>query len=275
MKELLGRICSIEEMIEENYLKIFDAEVKQDLSSYDYYFQNLQNLLVMEENLICSISSYGYIPILKELIKEVKSVEANYFALGHLTNSYFLRLIDITDRYEQDYGLEYIYCLKYDMNKIILCILNGLIDHPYFEDIREDLILYKYNLIFLNRDSEADFIYGQEDKSVELKSKEYRSIDFPSSTYLDLGFLVFFSEQNINRIYGSSIENSWDKMKIVSYVLDILARLTLCSIDNLELIYGEVDALMHSEVINEEVKELFLNLLRIYESVKDNLVWHK
>ena len=71
--------------------------------------------------------------------------------------------------------------------------------------MQEDLIRYKYNIFYLNRDNETDFVYGEKDKKVELRSKEYRNLNLPSYSYLDLGVLVFFSEQDIDIVYGSSI----------------------------------------------------------------------
>ncbi len=275
MQELLGRICSLEEMIEGTYLNIVDAEIEGNDLNYNYYCKNLLNLLKLEEQLIEYAVKSEFILALKQKISQVKTLEPHHFALGHITNSYFWRLIDITDRFGQDEGLEYVSYLVYDVNKITLRILEELIHNPAYQDIQEDLIRYKYNIFYLNRDNETDFIYGEGNKNVELKSKEYRNLHLPSYSYLDLGVLVFFSQQDIDVVYGSSIENNHDKMKVISYVIDFLARLTLCSEENLDFVFSDVLALMNSETVDEEVKELFLDLLQIYEKVKDNLVWSK
>ena len=275
MEELLGRICSLEEMIEETYLKIVDAEMKQDSFRYEHSFKRLYDFLVLEEQLIELVFKNGFIPALKQKVSQVNTLEPHHFALGHITNSYFLRLIDITDRYGQDEGLEYIFTLKYDVNQITLRILEELIHNSAYQDIQEDLIRYKYNIFYLNRDNETDFVYGEKDKKVELRSKEYRNLNLPSYSYLDLGVLVFFSEQDIDIVYGSSIENNQDKIKVISYIIDFLARLTLCSEENLDFVFSDVLSLMNSEIVDIEVKELFLDILQIYEKVKDNLVWSK
>ncbi len=275
MEELFNKLCLVEEKIEENYLFLVETEFNHRNDDYGYYLKNLKELLLLEEELIQMIINRGYINELQEKISSVKQFASTNFALGHITNSYFFRLINLVDRINMDLGTEYVFALKYDINKIILRILEELIDNPAYEDIREDLIYYKFNLIYLNYDSESDFVYGETNKQVELKSDDYRKQNFSSSMYLDLGFLVLFSKQDLDQLYVSSIDNKHDQVKVISYILDFLARLTLCRDDALAFVIDDVQNLMISDELDLEVKEIVISLLQVFEEIKDSLVWKK
>ena len=64
-------------------------------------------------------------------------------------------------------------------------------------------------------------------------------------------------------------------MKVIGFILDFLARLTLCREESLAFIIDDINDLFISEMISEEIKWLFQDLLSIYENIKDTLVWRR
>ena len=275
MEDIFNRFWDLEDKIEWFYLQLAEYEIREHKEDYDYNFKGLMSLLVLEEQLLEEIVKKRYLDVLKKELKGIAKIRSNPLVLGHLSNSYYFRIIDILERYDEDQGIEYIRALKYDINKIKLRILKDLIDNDSYSDIRRDLINYKYNLLYLNYDNEADFVYGDKEQEVELKSDSFRGSDFPSYQYLDIGFLIYFSKEDIDNIFISSINSPHDKVKVIGFILDFLARLTLCREESLAFILDDINDLFISEMVSEEIKWLFQDLLSIYENIKDTLVWRR
>ncbi len=277
LKSYLLNLKEIEEQIEEVYLKLSELETRdlQLTNDYEYYFQELINLMGREKQILVNMGSeYSNSEIKKVVLKNKYSKKELLISLGYLTDAYNYRILHMLDDMSGDDYLDYASVLRTDISNIILKFLDYLINNPYYKDIKQSLVLYKYNLIFMNAQVEDDFIMGNLNSSLSLKTDSYRTGDLPAYSYIDKSILVL---ESIDDMYSITEENelgSSDAVaRVLIYIINIFARLTLCEVDTLSLIYDDVMSIMESDMTSIEVKKLFSDMSLVLENIKNQIAW--
>ena len=165
---VLNKLKQIEERIEECYIHLADLENSDlfDSELYNQYIHMLTNLITKEKELLISLDRKDYYKIKKEIDKDKYFKDSTMpIVLGHFNNAYLVRIENMINALLGDDYLDYASVLNYDINQLLISFLNELINDSYYQDIKEDLIYYKYNLIFNNYRNEEDFFM---DKSMEI-----------------------------------------------------------------------------------------------------------
>ena len=143
LKELFGVL----EQIEDLYLMLFDLELKHQ--KYSGKFRTIikkLEVLINEEKTLLWQNFANY----EEIKKDAQ--------LKKLSEAGVLRLNNLFLSMSGDAGIEYADALNYDIHRIMLKIIEFIIDNPYYEEVRRDLLTFKYNIIFEDYNIESDFI---------------------------------------------------------------------------------------------------------------------
>ena len=151
----------------------------------------------------------------------------------------------------------------------MLNFLNELINNPYYASIRNELILYRYNLIYMDPYLENDFLYDMLSTNISLEADKYRTEELPSHIFVDKSILVLESLDFIEYIRShDDLNNSSNTYAlIVISVINILSRLVLCDEETLNLIYDDLVALLDAEEISIETKNLITSLQTILKNM--------
>ena len=272
--DYLKKFYGLEIKIEEIYLCLAELEERgfQGGLDYQYYFKELIDNINKEKKLLVDLgTNYRLSDVKKMVMRNKVSSKELPISLGYLTDAYNYRILNMLEALDGDDYLDYVGVLKTDISNIILKFLEHLINNPYYEDLKADLVLFKYNLIFMNVDLENDFIMNNLGASLSLKANNYRTLDLPAYKYIDRSILVLESTDYFTRI----IEENEDinKSRVLIYIINVLARLILCEEDTLALIYSDLTNILEDDEINEDIKKLFQEMSTILENIKSEIVW--
>lgn len=275
--DLFEEVIFIEEEIEGCYISMAQAEQTSDKEAYFAYFENLKESLNKEKKLISDLIIQGYYKKLVKIIKEnTKNNPKINIILGKNTNAFYYRLKYIVETLSGDDILDYINTLRYDRNKIMIRIIDNLLDNPDYEIIREDLILYKHDLNFLNMYNEDDFIKGST-TDLALGSRNFRTSALPCSTYIDQAILLSPSKTAINHLESLEKDNIREDSNafflIVLRILNIIGSITLCEEEYANEIYENLKDMITDEDYNEEVKDVIKDMIKILESIREDISW--
>ena len=278
MKEL--RILEqIEEKVEECYIRLAELEIDGKLDSLEYNecFGIIVQLTNKEKEVLKNLHGKD-LEDLKKFVKRKNPFKPSStpIMLGHLSQVYYLRILDMLDSISGDDYLDYAGILYYDINQLLIAFLNILISNDYYSSIREDLIYYKYHLIFVQADSESDFIMNRYDDTIRFKANNYRTSDMPAYPYIDKAVLAFEGEEYIQKIMEipeNFLFSSNYYSNAVIDIINVLARLTLCDRDTLSYLEEGFNGLLEEDVISQELKNLIYELLAILDSLKSKIGW--
>ena len=277
LRNYLQNLDNIEENIEENYLSLAELENRgfNNTLDYEYYFKEITDLLNKEKQILVNmISEYSIEDIKKLVLKYKISKKELPISLGYLTDAYNYRILYLLEEMSGDDYLDYVEVLRTDISHIILKFLDNLINNPYYNNLKETLILYKYNLIFMHSELESDFIMNNLPQSLNLKADNYRTENMPAYKYIDKSILVLESLDYLAEIIAENDLLSTNSIaRMIIYIINIYARLTLCEADTLSLIYDEVVSLIESEETTPEVKKIFNEMSIILENIKNEISW--
>ena len=277
LKNYLQSLNMVEVNIEECYLKLSELEIRgfDNSLDYEYYLKQISDLINKEKQILVNmISEYTVNDIKKMVLKYKVSMKELPISLGYLTDAYNYRILYMLEELSGDEYLDYAGVLRTDISHIILKFLDYLINNHYYKDLRDTLILYKYNLIFMNSDLESDFLLNNLDNSLNLKADNYRTEDMPAYKYIDKSILVLDSLDYIaNIIEENELGSDNSIARMIIYIINIYARLTLCEADTLTLIYDDVLSILDSEETTLEVKKLFNQMSTILDEIKNEIVW--
>lgn len=264
---------NVEERIEGYYLRLVKLE-KQGLDGLEY--ENILRLLfgtVLEEKRLADVLNSEEI---KELYGEVVGSQdiLQPFALGHFANAIDSRIYYLSSVLIGDELCDYACYLRYDLNQIILALLNSLIKNDYYAEIRDDLIDYKYNLLFLNIKNESDFLNGNSG-TIAFESQHYDPRNYPSVRYVNQAMLVLEGREYLDRLLsiqeGSFDDKSKYALAVIS-LLEVLSRLVLCDKKMLLHLKEHFDLLCYDEAVPIELKSLIQELYVILDSLKDSII---
>jgi len=270
-------LYKLEEKIEKYYMVLAKLEIneKKDSEEYNSFVKLLNDLINEEKKLLLTLNRNDVLYLIDKLKQE--NVNTTFpIALGHLNNAYCLRLLNILYLYLGDDLIDYGNVLRYDINQILFSFLNNLIYDDYYKDIKENLVFYKYNQIFLNVNSEYDFLLTNNIHTVNLESNNYRTHDLPSYFYVDKTVLVLESTDFLSYITGVREDfkdlNSSYTLMVIS-IINVLARLVLCENDILNLVYDDLINLLEDDIIYESIKDLVREMLDVLEIIKNRISW--
>lgn len=279
IEDKLDRLYHIEENIESYYINLVKLEIdgKKDSIEYDYYLKLISEETWNESDFFRSLDLDMIYAIRKRVEKDNFNKNTDKpIALGFIAKAYYFRISNMLDLLIGDSLFDYADVLRYDINQILFSFLDYIIDNDYYEEIREDLIFYKYNQIFLNNRSEYDFLLFKDSNAINLLTNNYRTEDLLSRCFVDkailglesLDFITFITncEENFKE------EESSYSLMIIS-IINILARLVLCEEDMMNVVYSKLEALQRDDSISNNIKNTIGEMFDILDIIKHKIFW--
>lgn len=271
----LNKIMAIEEKIELGFIGLARLEAEDMSNSLEYkdLFKVVEDLIVEEKNLLSGLYPESILELRNKVLKYCKGKGAS-LALGHLTNSSYLRLLNSLNFLSSSINYEYATYLRSDLNQIIFSFLEYLIHNEAYEEIKRDLVFYKYNLIFMNSFSDEDFFKNKDIETISIESKNYESLDEIGLEFVDKTVFILESKECIDTIleFGEDFKtNSNHYALVVISILEFLARLVLSGEDMLEFLQQDYEFLLSDESVSMDVKNLVNDMLLILEELKSHI----
>lgn len=273
--DILVNLLNVEERIEELYLLLVHLEINGQIDT-EYYNQVVKEIfdLTKKEKELLIQKGIVYEDLRREVKKQVISSYLPIY-LGFHTHASSFRLYNMLESISGDPGIEYADALNYDIYRILFKFLEYIVDNPYYEDIRDDLIYFKYDIIFRNYNIESDFILKNDMTSISLDSRNLKE-DLPSSKYIDQAILVLEIEEAVKQILSVSDTNSFNAHTlIVIKIMQILARMALCTEDELAFVIDDVHYLLESEEVDLKIKETFLEMTDIFKQIQNSFYFSR
>ena len=264
----LNRLISIEEKIEMGFIALAKLEASGLSTSFEYEetIKVINDCVREEKKLLASLSYEDILSVRKQILKYCNNKSVS-LALGYLTNASYYRLLD------SDSFLYAMY-LRYDLNQIIFSFLDYLINNSTYEEIRDELILYKYNLIFMNHLSEEDFLVTHNISNINIESKSFKTDCNPDLIFVDKSILILEGREHVDTLekYGDNLgeNNNYFALVMIS-ILELIARLVLSEEEILQYLQNDFQYLMEDEDISLDFKNLIQEMLNILEQLKERI----
>lgn len=205
----LNRLISVEEKIEMGFIALAKLEACGLSASFEYEetIKVINDCVNQEKHLLGSLSSEEILNFRKEILKHCNNRGLS-LALGYLTNSCYYRLLNIINSMLGSESYDYAMYLRYDLNQIIFLFLDYLINNDAYEEIRDELILYKYNLIFMNHLSEEDFLQTRNIDIINIESKNFKTDCNPDLIFVDKSLLILEGREHVDTLekYGDNFK---------------------------------------------------------------------
>jgi len=271
----LNRLISVEEKIEMGFIALAKLETSRLSTSFEYEetIKVINDCVNQEKHLLGSLSSEEILNFRKEILKQCNNRGLS-LALGYLTNSCYYRLLNIINNMLGSESYDYAMYLRYDLNQIIFSFLDYLINNPAYEEIRDELILYKYNLIFMNNLSGEDFLVKQNISTISITSKSFKTYCNPDLLFVDKSLLILEGREHVDTLekYGDNFKenNNYFALVMIS-ILELIARLVLSEEEILQYLQNDFQYLMEAEDVSLDVKNLIQEMLNILEQLKDRI----
>lgn len=169
-KQNLKSILNISYSILDNYLKLRNLEIKGEKNSEEYktVVNSLNTTLLLETSLykkinVDNIDAYINFVSKGENLVDIKNDinAAKNRGFDNLVKRRVInRIIEMKYEYNKenfDYGNICVE-IKNDVIKTIMTILNLYLNNPKYQNITKELLNFKYNLAFLNKNMEEDLL---------------------------------------------------------------------------------------------------------------------
>jgi len=197
----LNKLISIEEEIEIGFIALAKLESSGLQASFEYEetLKVINDLVEKEKKLLETLSSEEVISLRKQVLR-VCSNSGTTIALGHLVNASYQRLLSIFNTMLGSEAFDYATYLRYDLNQIIFSFLSYLINNDAYEEIKKDLIFYKYNLIFMNYLSENDFLKTRNISTISIESKSFKTDYAPDLVFVDKSMLILEGREFVSLV---------------------------------------------------------------------------
>lgn len=273
-KDYYDDLLLIAEEIVSYYNLLMQNEIKFGIVSVNYqsvYFM-LRNAIAREKNLYLEAESLGYIPELrvmtdKEFNGEFSPDIALMGGFSHLN-----RMQSMLEGMEKSHTLIYVCMLKGDINRILFSFLEEMIDNSYYSNIKDDLIEYKYSLLFLNGYNENDFMNGNNLSSLNgLSSPKYREM-CPEYRYIDEAVIELPCIKALE--YLAEVEEIKSDAKLVNIIIkiiNILARLTLGDERLVSKYYDDIMMLLEDDNYPDELVKVAREMFRIFSNIESKI----
>lgn len=270
----LNQLIRIEEKIEMGFIALAKLESNGLQATFEYEdtLKITNDLVGKEKKLLETLSSEEIINLRKQVLK-VCNNNGTTIALGHLVNASYQRLLNIFNNLLGSEAFDYATYLRYDINQIIFSFLSYLINNDGYEAIREDLIFYKYNLIFMNYLSENDFLKTRNISTINIESKSFKTDYTPDLIFVDKSILILEGREYVDFIekFDDGLENSNNYALVLISILELLTRLILSEDDILKHLQEDFSFLLNSDSISHEVKNLVNDMLIILDQLKSSI----
>lgn len=272
MKE---KLWELEAKIEFCYCKLIELEIKEQETTQDYhdYCTLLKELIKEETHVLTTLTIEQMRNFQKEL--KQKQEKLSPFAIGSTKKIYPSRILNLLNTIlGEDIGI-YIEDLRYDINQIIFSFLDILIKDLNYQNIKKELIIYKYELIFMNASSEHSFLLGFENEPMHFITKGYDRENNISYKYIDRSILVLESLEDIKNILSVSDyfqENSGEYAYLIINIIEILSRLSLCKDEELSFVYTDFLELKEMVSLSYQIKEEIENMIQILDILKNKII---
>ena len=271
----LIQLIDVEEKIEKLFKILVELEISNQKNSV-LFFNTMQQISVLtkkESSLLIEANDY-YGDMRDELeAYHVKKLPIN---LGFNVNAPILRLHLLLDSICADSGVEYADAIHYDIHRILLKFLEYMIDNPYYEEIREDLLYFKYDIIFLDYNVEHDFLMMKDFTRVSLDSRALKE-DLPSAKYIEQAILVWEIEEAVKEIESVNDINAYAHIHslVVLKIMQIFARMALCNEEQLNYVMDDVRYLMENDEIDIRIKEIMGEMTEIFEQIQTSFYFSR
>ena len=271
----LNRLISIEEKIEMGFIALAKLEASGLSTSFEYEetIKVINDCVREEKKLLASLSYEDILSVRKQILKYCNNKSVS-LALGYLTNASYYRLLNIINSMLDSDSFLYAMYLRYDLNQIIFSFLDYLINNSTYEEIRDELILYKYNLIFMNHLSEEDFLVTHNISNINIESKSFKTDCNPDLIFVDKSILILEGREHVDTLekYGDNLgeNNNYFALVMIS-ILELIARLVLSEEEILQYLQNDFQYLIEAESVSLDVKNLIQEMLNILERLKDRI----
>lgn len=256
-----------------NQLEDLEFDFQQNTLEYQTVLHELFGEITKENSTLEEATTNGHLARLKELLdKDLLNKTAPSVILRHGHANLF-RLVNLIETMYKDNTLQYVYALKYDIGYLLIAMIEELLNDEYYSDIRQDLISFRYSLIYCHIDLENAFLdYRLNLNSIKLTAYN-RRLNLPGYRYIDKAVLI--GESNESLIYLQNVsEFSYSSIKrfnVVISILNILARLTLCDEIVMNSLYKELMDLLEDERYPIELKEEINNMFNVLATLQNKL----
>lgn len=271
----LSKLMALEEQIENSFITLANLEVSGKRETFDYEEQLcfLNSLVDKEKKLLKELTYEEVVNLRRQVLNNCNKKESP-LTLGHLTNASYFRVLHNFNFLLGSESFDYETYLRYDLNQIILAFLENLIANEYYEDIKNDLIFYKYNLIFMNLLSEYDFLKTEDISGISIESKNFKTDENLYLEFVDKSLLILEGKEYIDslrKLLGDFKDNNNDYALAIIATIEVLARLILCDNDILNYLQQDFNLLLEDENISLEVKNIVQEMLIILEQLKNRI----
>ena len=272
---ILTKLKEVEEKVEKLYLYLVQLEISGQKQSKEYrqVMQKIDGLTKVESSLLIDTKDY-YDDMKKEI--QLDCFSRFPIHLGFSTDASTLRLYYLFESICGDAGIEYANALNYDIHRVLLKFLEQMIDNPYYEEIRRDLIYFKYDIIFLDYNLENDFLLENDLTRISLDARALQD-EVPSHKYIEQAILVWEIEEAIKQIecIGDISENANNHSLVIIKMMQIFARMALCTERELNFVMDDVHYLMENNEIDLQIKTIMMEMAEIFEQIQSSFYFSR
>ncbi len=274
-KEYFQDLIYIAEEIIGYYNMLMQYEFNEGIESSNYKssLAMLCDALSRENSIYLEAQSLGLIDEIRHIVR--KETKALYNQDISFLNgfSHLHRLNCLIESLVKSDTLDYVYALKYDINRILLSFIEMMITNPYYENVRADLIQYKYSLVAFNIHCENDLINGDDISSLNvLSAPNYREKCY-SYQYVDKALIELPYLKAMEYLSELSSEDNLEvkRATIIIKIINILARLTLGDEGLVSKYYEDSMTLLDSEMYPEEIVKIAEEMFQIFSKIQSKI----
>lgn len=265
----LERLILVEEQIKKRYLYLVQKEISGTLTEGNLSLIKQDILLITKEEASLLRSPEVSYQEMQQIIASKLTGYPSFLTLGVDSEAHLIRLYHMLESIQGDEGIEYADALKYDIHKIIMKFLENILANPYYASIREKLILFKYDLIFDDYNLEADYLLDNDMSYIKLNNQDYR-IDLPSHKYIDQVILIYESKEFMQILRNYSALEEYEYADVIMVIIHILARLALCSENELAFVMSDFRMLLENEEMDHHIQNTIQEMLVIFRQIESN-----
>jgi len=274
-KEYFQDLIYIAEEIIGYYNMLMQYEFNEGIESSNYKssLAMLCDALSRENSIYLEAQSLGLIDEIRNIVRKETKVLYNQDISFLNGFSHLYRLNCLIESLVKSDTLDYVYTLKSDINRILLSFIEMMITNPYYENVRADLIQYKYSLVAFNIHCENDLINGDDISSLSvLSAPNYREKCY-SYQYVDKALIELPYLKAMEYLSELSDEDNLEgkRATIIIKIINILARLTLSDEGLVSKYYEDSMTLLDSEMYPEEIVKIAEEMFQIFSKIQSKI----
>lgn len=255
------------------YNILMQNEIRLGISSVDYqsvYFM-LSNAIAREKSLYLEADSLGYIPEIRIMIDKKINDQVSLDIDLREGFSHLDRMQSMMEGMVKSHILAYVHMLKADINRILFSFLEEMINNSYYGNIKDDLIEYKYSLLFLNGYNENDFINGNNLSSLDnLISPKYREM-WPECHYIDEAIIELPCIKALEYLAETEEVSDTKRVMVIIKIINILARLTLGDERLVSKYYDDIMLLLEDDSYPDELVKVAQEMFQLFSNIQSKI----